>query len=56
MVCLGVCVDVATAICQLLLASFLLTFEMPLFRDLTRVRCCCFHVPSLALLEPLSMA
>lgn len=42
MVCLGGCVGVATAICPLLLASFLLTFELLLFGNLTRVRCSCF--------------
>jgi hypothetical protein len=53
MMCLGVCVGVATAICPLLLASLLLTFEVPLFRDLTRVRCSCFTCQAFALLEPL---
>jgi hypothetical protein len=49
MVCSVVCVGVATAICPVLLASFLLTFELLLFRELDSCSLLLLHVPSLAL-------
>ena len=55
MVCLGGCVGVAAAICPMLLASFLLTFELLLFGELDSCSLLLLHVPSLALLEPLSI-